>query len=173
MRKPAPLRWISDPAMYRPPEPDGIHTVDPIGVTVHLNAGKRHTKYKVRGVQVGAADDYAADDDRRFIWVAYGDARTETWNEDGSYAGQVDERVFWMPEGPGIEPSKLEMATLEGRAGLAAAKRICEQALRPDAPRKPEARSPHEKPQREQQDADRRWRPREPAQRRGQPTKQA
>ena len=121
--------------MYRSPAPDGIPIVDPVGVSVSLNTGKRHTNYRVSGVQLGVDDDYAEDDDRRFIWVAYGDARTETWNEDGSYAGQVDERVFWMPEGPGIKPTKLEMATLEGRHGLAVAKKICEQALRPAAPR--------------------------------------
>ena len=121
--------------MYRPPAPDGIRTVDPMGISVSLNAGKRPTKYILRGLQRGVHDDYAEDDDRRFIWVAYGDARTETLNEDGSCAGQVDERVFWMPEGPGIEPTKLEMATLEGRDGLAVAKKICEQALRPAAPR--------------------------------------
>ena len=173
VRKPAPLRWVGDPAMYRPAEPDGIRTIDPVGVTVHLNAGKRYTRYKVRGVQVGVADDYADDDDRRFIWVAYGDARTARWNDDGSYAGQVDARVFWMPEGPGIKPTEVEMAALEGQDGLAAAKRICERALRPGARREPEARSPHETPRGGQRDAEGRWKPREPAQTRGHPTTRA
>ena len=131
MRKPAPLRWIGDPAMYHPQEQNGIRTVDRVGVTVHLNAGKRQTKYAVHGVQLGVDDNYANDDDRRFAWVRYGDARTETWNEDGSYAGQVDDRVYWLPEGPGIKPAELKMETLEGRKGLAVAKKICEQALRP------------------------------------------
>ena len=131
MRKPAPLQWIGDPPMYRPPAPDGIRTVDPMGISVSLNAGKRPTKYIVRGLQRGVHDDYAEDDDRRFIWVRYGDARTETWNEDGSYAGQVDDRVYWLPEGPGIKSAQLDMATLEGRKGLDTAKKICEQALRP------------------------------------------
>ena len=55
--------------MYRPPAPDGIRTVDPMGISVSLNAGKRPTKYIVRGLQRGVHDDYAEDDDRRFIWV--------------------------------------------------------------------------------------------------------
>ena len=115
--------------MYWPEQerigPGGHPCVDPVGIALTHYAGKRKTEYTVRGMQLGQDED-----DGNLIWVVYGDARTGQW--DGNTFVPVDEhsRVFWLPEGPDIDPAEIDPETLEGCEGLTLAKKTCERGYR-------------------------------------------